>query len=124
MFLATTNKVIRLLHISFIGDVEPEEIHEGREMLSEILEDLPTGLLLLVDLERLHFMSKECAPEIGWLMELFDRKGVAQVIRVIPDKTKDIGLQVLYLLHYKNPPPLIVCASILEAENILCGGKK
>jgi hypothetical protein len=57
-------------------------------------------------------------------MELFDRKGVAQVVRVIPDKTKDIGLQVLYLLHYKNPPPLIVCESILEAENILCGGKK
>ena len=44
-------------------------------------------------------MPKECAHEIGLLMELFDQKGVRQVFRVITDKSKDIGFQGLYLLH-------------------------
>ena len=64
-----------------------------------LLQDLPTDFILIVDLERPGTMPKECAHEIGLRMELFDQKGVRQVIRVIPDKSKDIGFQGLYLLH-------------------------
>ena len=66
-------------------------------------------------MERPGTMPKECAHEIGLRMELFDQKGVRQVIRVIPDKSKDIGFQGHYLLHHKNPPPLVICENTLQA---------
>jgi hypothetical protein len=119
MLLAAINKTRELLYLGFIGDVDPAQIQRELKNLPALLEDLPPGFVLFVDLERLGSMPKECAPEIGQLMELFDRKGVRQVIRAIPDKTKDIGFQVLYLLHYKKPPPLVVCESMREACDVL-----
>ena len=119
MLLPTINKTRGLLHLAFIGDVDPPQIHRELKILPELLEDLPGGFVLIVDLERLGTMPKECAREIGQLMEMFDQKGVRQVIRVIPDKTKDIGFQVLYILHYKKPPPLVICDSMSEACEVL-----
>lgn len=119
MLLPTTNKTRSLLHLSFIGDVDPAQIHQALATLPALLRDLPSGFILLVDLERLGNMTKECAPAIGRLMELFDQKGVRQVIRVIPDKSKDIGFQVLYLLHYKIPPPLVICQNMSQACDLL-----
>jgi hypothetical protein len=119
VLLPTVNKARGLLQLGFIGDVDSRQIQAEFEVLPGLLEDLPEGFVLLVDLDRLRSMPKECAREIGQLMEMFDRKGVRQVIRVIPDKTKDIGFQVLYLLHYKNPPPLVICDSMAEACEVL-----
>lgn len=119
VLLPTTNKTRGLLHLGFIGDVDPAQIHQALDALPALLRDLPAGFILLVDLERVGIMTKECAPGIGRLMELFDQKGVRQVIRVIPDKSKDIGFQVLYLLHYKNPPPLVICENMLQACDLL-----
>jgi hypothetical protein len=119
VLLPTINKTRRLLHLGFIGDVDPAQIRRELKNLPSLLRDLPDGFILLVDLERLGSMTKECAPEIGQLMEMFDQKGVQQVIRVIPDKSKDIGFQVLYLLHYKHPPPLVICDSMRDACEVL-----
>ena len=119
MLLPTINKLRGLLHLGFIGDVDPPQILRAVADLPDLLSDLPAGFVLLVDLERLGTMTKECAPAIGQLMELFDQKGVRQVIRVIPDKSKDIGFQVLYLLHYKNPPPLVICENMAQACDLL-----
>lgn len=119
MLLPTINKTRGLLQLSFIGDVDPPQIHRELEFLPRLLEDLPEGFILIVDLERLGTMPKECAHGIGLLMEMFDQKGERQVVRVIPDKSKDIGFQVLYLLHYKNPPPLVICESMNEACAVL-----
>ena len=119
VLLPTVNKTRGLLQMSFIGDVDSAQLQAELEKIPRLLEDLPSGFILLVDLERLGSMPKECAKEIGQFMEMFDQKGVRQVIRVIPDKSKDIGFQVLYVLHYKNPPPLIVCERMSEACAVL-----
>lgn len=39
MFLATANKPKRLLHLSYIGRVEPEELARGFEDLKVLLAD-------------------------------------------------------------------------------------
>lgn len=119
MLLPTINKTRGLLLLGFIGDVDPPQIHRELEILPGLLEDLPAGFILIVDLERMVSMPKECAHEIGQLMEIFDKKGVRQVIRVIPDKSKDIGFQVLYHLHYKKPPPLVICENMNAACEVL-----
>ncbi len=53
------------------------------------------------------------------MMELFDRHGLKQVVRVIPDPSKDIGFNILARFHYHNNPRITNCATMIEAVRLL-----
>ncbi len=84
-----------------------------------LLADLPPGFRVLVDLGRLEHMELACLTEIGRGMEMIDRKGVGLVVRVIPDPSKDIGLNILTAFHYAHPPQLVTCKNMTEAAKAL-----
>ena len=119
MFLATSNKPKQLLYFSFIHQVKAEELQQVRENVIMLLADLSSGFRLLTDLGKLDSMDVNCAAEIGKMMELCDQKGVALVVRVIPDQAKDIGLNILSLFHYRRAPRTVACDNMVEAAKIL-----
>jgi anti-anti-sigma regulatory factor len=119
MVLATSNKSKRLLHVSYIGLVGPEEVKAALEDLKMLLADLPPDFRLLVDLGRLESMDLACAPELGRAMETIDQHGVGLVVRVIPDPSKDIGLNIFTIFHYAKRPRVVICNNILEAARVL-----
>ena len=119
MILATVNKSKQLLYLSFIGDVQVNELVEGRDELARLLADLEPGFRLLTDLGQLDSMSLDCAPELGKNMELCDQKGVGLIVRVIPDPMKDIGLGILSRFHYPHRPRTVTCESMIEAAKLL-----
>ena len=119
MFLATVNKSRQLLHLSYIGEVRVEELAQSREELVLLMADLTPGFRLLTDLSGLDAFGVDCAPELGKIMDLCDQKGVGLVIRVIPDPTKDIGLNILSLFHYPHKPRTITCENMVEAAKRL-----
>lgn len=119
MFLATSNKARQLLCLSYIDVVNPDQLARGRADALELLGDLAPGFRLLVNLSQLKSMEVECLQEIGSLMEIFDRAGVGRVVRVVPDASKDIGLNILTVFHYAHHPPVITCQSMTEAARVL-----
>ena len=119
MYLATSNKEKRLLHLSFIGRVKPEQLKRGLEDLKILLADLPPGFRLLADFGRLDSMDLDCVPELGKGMEMVDQKGVGLVVRVIPDPGKDIGLNILTAFHYVRRPRVVNCKTMIEAAKVL-----
>ena len=64
-------------------------------------------------------MQVACAAEIGKEMELFEQKEVGLVVRVIPDPTKDIGMNILSMFHYSHRPRTVTCRSMTEAAERL-----
>ena len=120
MFLATINKPKQLLCLSFIDRVRLDELERVREQSALLLAELAPGFRLLTDLDRLESVDADCAPEIGRLMELCDEKGVSIVVRVIPDPTKDIGLNIIARFHYrKHRPRIVTCETMAEAAELL-----
>jgi hypothetical protein len=119
MFLATVNQPKQLLYLSFIQHVGLKELQRGHEDVVKLLAELPSGFRLLTDLSRLESMDLDCALEIGKEMELFEQKGVGLVVRVIPDPTKDIGMNLLSLFHYRHRPRTVTCRSMAEAAERL-----
>ena len=115
MFLVTSNKAKQLLHLSYIQRVTPEELQRGQEDIKALLADLKPGFRLLADFGRLESMDIACGPEIGRMMELADQGGVGLLVRVIPDATKDIGMDILTIFHYRHHPPVVTCKSLPEA---------
>jgi hypothetical protein len=119
MFLASSNKWKRFLHVDYIDRVEPKELQRGLDDIKLLLSDLPPGIRLLADFSRLEFMDLACTNEIGLAMELVDQHGVDLVVRVIPDPRKDIGMNILSIFHYTNRPRILTCDNITEAVKAL-----
>ena len=119
MFLAMTNKAKRLLYFGYIQQVRTKDLQRGLEDLPALLADLPPGFHLLVDLARLESMEPACATKIGKVLELCDQHGVGLVVRVIPDPSKDIGLNMLSIFHYPHHPRAVTCKTMSEAARLL-----
>jgi hypothetical protein len=115
MFLVTSNKHQRLLCLNFVQRVLPAELESARSELTALLADLPPGIRVLADLSQLEIMDPECAVEIGRVMDLLNQHGVSLIVRVIPDTSKDIGLNILMIFHYSHQPRVINCQNMAEA---------
>ena len=92
-----------------------EELSGAVAEIASALEDLGAGFRLLTDFDRLESVDLKGAVEIGKVMELCAQKGVTLVVRVIPEPSKDIGMNILSLFHYPHRPRMVTCASLLEA---------
>jgi len=115
MILATSNKAKRLLCVSYIDEVQPAELARSRDDVRSLLAELPPGFRVLVNLSQLKSMDVECLEEVGWMMEQFGRSGVGQVVRVIPDESKDLGFNILAAFHYPQQPHIVTCRNLTEA---------
>jgi hypothetical protein len=84
-----------------------------------LLNDLPSGVRVLADFGRFDSMDPNATVELGKLMELVDHKGVDVIVRVIPDPSKDVGLNIMAAFHYRKPVQSVTCATMEEAAKAL-----
>ena len=119
MFLATINKKHRLLHVSYICEVTVADLERGYEDLKSIVHEFPDGFILFADLGRMKSMDPACADIIGKTMELFDKSGVERIVRLFPDPSLDIGLNILSAFHYSSRRPIATCDSMAAAVRAL-----
>ncbi len=103
------------MFLTFIQHIHPEELQRSQEDIKALLPELSPGFRVLVDYSPMESMDLNCAPEIGRTMELIDQGGVSMVVRVIPDSSKDIGMNILGRFHYRSDPQVITCCNLAEA---------
>jgi hypothetical protein len=84
---------------------------------------IATGFQILVDLKDIKSMDVSCASWIRKIMDLCNEKGVAAVVRVIPDPRGDIGLRIMSFFHYRGDVRIVTCEGIEEANKILSIGQ-
>ena len=119
MYKVTTNKQTNTLHIAFSQVVGPRAAKHCREVVEQSLSDLKPGFRLLTDLSALNAMDYSCAAEISALMDLLRQKGIAKVVRVIPDPHKDIGFNMLTIFHYRHTVAVVTVQTLDEALKAL-----
>jgi anti-anti-sigma regulatory factor len=119
MLLVTSNKSKQLLHISYVGPVRLEEFQRSREDLTTQLKELSPGFRLLADFSQMESMGLDCTPELGRMMDLIGQAGVDWVVRVIPEPSRDIGMNILTLFHYRHHPRTVTCQNLTEAARLL-----
>jgi anti-anti-sigma regulatory factor len=118
MFRVAPDPARNELTIAYVGRVSPEETRRCREQMREALASLEPGFRLIVDLTGLERMDLACASVLATIMERCNVAGVAEVVRIIPDPTRDIGLQILSFFHYGNNVCIRTCASAAEVDEI------
>lgn len=107
------------LTLSFIGKITPLDMPYYLEDLAKALTQLNSGFSVLTDLTDLSFMDIKCAPFIKKIMELFRSRGIKLAVRIIPDESKDIGLNIMSLFHYPHGLKIVTVQSRQEAARVL-----
>ena len=121
MFTIEFDQPQNLLVIRYSDHVGPKETERALEEMRLALEKVERGFRLLADLTALQSMDVLCAPHIETAMDLCNGKGVSDVVRIIPDPRKDIGMQIMSYFHYDGDVRIVTCESAEEAMKILAG---
>jgi ABC-type transporter Mla MlaB component len=119
MFSLKWDQTGNMLVLGYAGDVMPDDARRCAEEIRGQLAQLQPGFRLVVDLTELLSMDVSCSPLIANIMEMCNAAGVAEVFRIIPDPTRDIGLQILSFFHYGNEVYIRTFTSAVEAMEIL-----
>jgi len=116
MFHVETDTIRNLLILIFTKQVSTTQARHCRVEVEAGLTKLSSGFRLLTDLSNLEKMDYACAVEISKIMDSCRKKGVAEVVRVIPDSKKDIGFKVMSFFHYGHAVPIVTCETLKEAQ--------
>lgn len=108
-----------LVHTRYCGNVTAEQMKVAAAEVEQQLPALRKGFAVLADLTCLETMELECAPHLSRIMDLCRIQGVGLIVRVIPDPSKDIGLNILSLIHYRGKVRIVTCETLAEAERAL-----
>ena len=108
-----------LFTIRYGGAIAAQETERGLVEIRAGLGKLTAGFRLLVDLTELEKMDVACAPFIEKAMDLCNEKGASMVVRVIPDRYRDIGLQIMSIFHYGGEVQILTCETLAEAAELL-----
>jgi len=118
MVTVTANESKNLLTVTFAQHVGLEEAQLYLQKIEPALARLRPDFKMLVDLSNLESMDFSCASYIDRVMDLCNQKGVATVVRIIPDPHKDIGFHVMSYFHYSRDVHIITCENMGEANRV------
>ena len=118
MVTVSVDESKNLLTVVFAQHVGLKEAKLYPQKIEPALARLRPDFNLLVDLSNLESMDFSCASYIERVMDLCNQKGVARVVRVVPDPHKDIGLRVMSYFHYSRDVHIITCENTGEANQV------
>ena len=119
MFSVKLDRSVDTLTIVYGDRVTPDETRLCADQVRDALAALEPGFRLVVDLTNLRSMDLACSPCLATIMEICNGAGVAEVLRIIPDPTRDIGLQIMSFFHYDNDVFIRTCGNAAEAKELL-----
>jgi hypothetical protein len=107
-----------VLKLSFTGEIRAIEMSQYEEEIARALPSLRPGFSLLTDFTEMVSMELECIPYLERTMDTFRNSGVKLVVRIIPDRAKDIGIGILSLFHYPHGIRIVTTESQDEAHRV------
>ncbi|HTB79386.1 MAG TPA: hypothetical protein VK717_00720 [Opitutaceae bacterium] len=119
VFAVEVDLARNLLRSRYSGHVTATAMQAAVEKGRELLPGMKPGFALLADWGQVEAMDFDCAPQIAELMDLCGKQGVGLIVRVLPDPARDIGLNILSIVHYRGKVRTVTCETAEEAEQAL-----
>jgi hypothetical protein len=119
MFEVDAETARNLLRIRYLGVVTPAGMQECCAVVEKQIAPLQAGFTALTDLSELESMDLDCVTHLTKIMDQLRAKGVGTVIRIIPDREKDIGFRILSIIHLRRGVKIITCDTRAEAERAM-----
>ncbi len=119
MFSIRRDSKNNILTITFRGILDGRQ---GVQLLKKVSKELPRlreGFKILTDLSKLDTMDQDCRRSIEDVMDLCNQSGVDTIVRVIPEKSKDLGFSIMSIFHYRENVKIFACRTVEEARQYI-----
>jgi hypothetical protein len=104
-----------IITLRYRGHVTAAEFSAAQPKVELLIAEMKVGFTILADMSELELMDLECGPYISHVMDLCRQQGVGKVVRVMPDPSKDIGINILSIIHYRGKVPIATYETLAEA---------
>jgi anti-anti-sigma regulatory factor len=108
-----------LIQIRYRGRVAAAEMKACADKVAALLPQMRPGFMILTDLSGLDSMELSCVAALTKMMDACKAKGVGTVVRIVPDPAKDIGFNILSVIHYRRGVKIVTCETAAEAARVL-----
>lgn len=108
-----------VVRLHFVGEIRAADMPRYADEIARALKSVREGFTLLTDLTDLTKMELGCVPHLEQTMDLARNSGVKLVVRIIPDRSKDIGMSILSLFHYPRNLRIVTTETRAEAAKVL-----
>lgn len=119
MFEVQADPAKNVVRVRYVGHVTAAGAEACCAQVGRLLPELRQGFTVVTDLSGLESMDLDCVASLTKIMDHCRAKGVGTVIRVIPDREKDIGFNILSIIHYRRGVKIVTCETLAEAERAL-----
>jgi len=107
------------LDVVYGGHFDLSQAEQFYAQAQEIVPGLKKGFIVVTDFSSLEQMDISACPFIENVMDVLNGRGVSMVVRIIPDREKDIGFNIMSLFHYSSEVAMHTFKSRAEAEEYL-----
>jgi hypothetical protein len=108
-----------LIEVKYIGCVTAAEVKAVYDRVIDLLPQMRRGFTFVADLSNLDSMGLDCVSDITRIMDACNAAGIGTVVRIVPDPRKDIGLNILSIIHYRRGVHILTFQDTSEAERAL-----
>jgi hypothetical protein len=108
-----------LIELRYRGRVTAAEVKAVHEEVLNLLPQMRQGFTLLADLSTLESMELDCVADITKIMDACNAAGIGTVVRIVPDPRKDIGLNILSIIHYRRGVHVLTFQNSAEAQRAI-----
>lgn len=108
-----------LARTRFAGSFDAAAMRAAATRVETSLPALRPGFSLLADFSRVTAMDFECVPHLTRIMDLCREHGIGFIVRILPDRKRDIGINLLAVVHYRGRVKTVTADNLAEAERAL-----
>ena len=119
MYSVEADRSKKLIVISARGRVTRQEVQTLAAEVRVMVQDFAPGFRAVTEFRFMETMESAAAPHVGEIMDALAAKGVATVVRVMPDPRKDIGFNILSRFHYGPDIHVLTVETLADAIEAL-----
>ena len=108
-----------LLRTRYAGRPTLTDMAAGVATIRTAMMQLKPGFSILADWSGIEGMELDCVPSIAEVMEMARVQGAAMVVRVLPDSSKDIGINILSAVHLRGTARTVTADNLEAAERLI-----
>jgi ABC-type transporter Mla MlaB component len=119
VFDVTIDAPRNLVRTRFAGALTAAEMKAAAGRIETLLPEVKSGFTALTDFSQVLSMDIDCVPHLTKIMDLCRAHGISMIIRVLPEPDKDIGINLLSIVHYRGKVKILSVDTLADAERAL-----
>jgi hypothetical protein len=109
-----------LVSVRFSGDLSGPALASAVTQVRTDLGQLRSGFTIFADFGGVASMDMDCVTPLTAIMDLCRTHGVGMIVRILPrSPDRDIGINLLGIVHYRGKVKTVTVDTLEEAERVL-----